>query len=187
MMRRRRTAVSLGALAFAALAAAPAAARFVNESLLIAQPDGFKVGFETHKGNMVMHELVPDNQTVNNWTEMLTVQVFYRTRIDPEKFEADMARRWSASCPNASVAKIASGPDNGYPAMSWQLTCPNNPATGKPELTWFKAIEGNDSFYLVQKAFKFEPSKQQLADWLGYLSKVKVCDTRLPDRQCPAD
>lgn len=171
----------------AALWATQAAARFVNESLLITEPNGYKVGFDAHRNNMVMHELVPDNQTANNWTEMLTVQVFYGTRIDPVKFEADMEKRWSAHCPNATSQKISTATDNNYPAMLWQLACPSNPSTGKPELTWFKAIEGNDNFYLVQKAFKFEPSKQQLDDWLNYLRSVRVCDTRLSDRQCPAD
>ncbi len=52
-------------------------------------------------------------------------------------------------------------------------------------MTWFKAIAGNDSFYVVQKAFKFEPSPEQLTQWLGYLNKVSVCDTRLPERQVP--
>jgi hypothetical protein len=36
---------------------------------------------------------------------------------------------------------------------------PKNRESGKPEITWFKAVQGNNSFYLVQKAFRFEPSK----------------------------
>ena len=64
-------------------------------------------------------------------------------------------------------------------------SCPKNPGTGKPEITWFKAVQGNDSFYLVQKAFKFEPSKEQVTRWMGYLRKVSVCDSRIADRVCP--
>jgi hypothetical protein len=60
-----------------------------------------------------------------------------------------------------------------------------NQATGKPEKTWFKAIKGNDSFYVVQKAFKFDPSKEQIAQWMQYFRSVAVCDTRLADRPCP--
>ena len=61
-----------------------------------------------------------------------------------------------------------------------------NKATGKPEITWFKAIQGNDSFYVVQVAFKAWPSKEQITQWMGYLKEVTVCDTRLPDRACAA-
>ena len=39
--------------------------------------------------------------------------------------------------------------------MMWRMTCPLNRQTAKPEMTWFKAISGTDSFYVVQKAFKF--------------------------------
>jgi hypothetical protein len=60
-----------------------------------------------------------------------------------------------------------------------------NKATGKPEITWFKAVRGNDSFYVVQKAFKFTPSAEQVTTWTQYLRGVAVCDTRLPDRTCP--
>ena len=53
------------------------------------------------------------------------------------------------------------------------------------EISWFKAVQGNDSFYLVQKAFRFVPSKAQIARWVGYLKAVHVCDSRLPERACP--
>jgi hypothetical protein len=43
---------------------------------------------------------------------------------------------------------------------------------------------GRDSFYLVQKAFKFEPSAEQGRIWGGFLDSARVCDTRLPDRPC---
>jgi hypothetical protein len=66
------------------------------------------------------------------------------------------------------------------------LACPRNAETGKPEWTWFKAIQGNDSFYVVQKAFKFEPARLQIVEWTRYLKGVSVCDTRLKERRCPA-
>ena len=63
--------------------------------------------------------------------------------------------------------------------------CPLNQATGKPEITWFKAIQGNDSFYVVQKAFKFMPTNEQVVAWTQYLKSVQVCDTRIKGRECP--
>jgi hypothetical protein len=47
-----------------------------------------------------------------------------------------------------------------------------------------KAIQGRDSFYLVQKAYKFEPSAEQKKQWDDYLDSVSVCDTRRPERPC---
>ena len=67
----------------------------------------------------------------------------------------------------------------------WLLSCPKNPGTGKPEITWFKALQGSDSFYMVQKAFKFAPSQEQISRWMGYLKSVMVCDSRRPESPCP--
>ena len=80
---------------------------------------------------------------------------------------------------------IVGSVENGYPSLLWILECPKNPATGKPELTWIKGVQGNDSFYVVQKAFKFTPSKEQITRWIGYLKGVMVCDSRIADRACP--
>jgi len=66
------------------------------------------------------------------------------------------------------------------------MNCPLNKDSGKPEITWFKAIQGQDSFYVVQKAFKFDPSQGQIVQWTLYLKKVAVCDTRVKERACPA-
>ena len=173
-------------LIFAALGASAATAELVNENILIVAPPGYKVGFRDKKPETQMTEFVPANQTVENWTEMVTVQVFFGLKATPEEFMRELEKRWRAACPGAEDgAPVASGPENGYPTLVWILNCPQNPGTGKPEITWFKAVQGNDSFYLVQKAFKFTPTKEQVIRWVGYLKKVGVCDLRIADRACP--
>jgi hypothetical protein len=171
---------------FVFLLARPAAAQLVNENLLVKQPPGYKVGFHTEKNNMVMTEMVPTAETVENWTEMVTIQVFHGLKIPPDQFRDGMVKQWTAACPAAQSAPVASTVESGYQVSVWVLSCANNPATGKPENTWFKAMLGNDSFYVVQKAFKFTPSKDQIVQWTNYLKAVQVCDSRLPDRACPA-
>jgi hypothetical protein len=166
--------------------ASPAAAEFVNENLLTTAPAGYHVGFQDKNKNAQLAEWVPAGETVDNWTEMLTVQIFYNLKVTPAAFMHDLEKRWMSSCPGAAEAQpIASATENGYPVLVWLLNCPDNPKTDKPEMTWFKAVQGNDSFYVVQKAFKFAPSKEQIGRWTGYLKAVRVCDTRLADRACP--
>ena len=162
-----------------------ASAQLTNENLLVEVPPGYKIDFQDHKPNMLMNEMVPTNETVNNWTEMVTVQIYYNLKTTPEQFTAKLAGGWIAACPGATSSSVASGDENGYPAAVWLLNCPKNPATGKPEITWVKTMQGNDSFYAVQKAFKFTPSKDQVVQWMKYLRSVAVCDSRLPDRACP--
>jgi len=116
---------------------------------------------------------------------MVTMQIFFGMKVTPEQFRDRLSKVWIASCKDGSSRDIASGPENGYATLIWFLACPLNSATGKPELTWVKGIQGNDSFYVVQKAFKFVPTADQTTPWMQYLRKVMVCDSRLPDRPCP--
>jgi hypothetical protein len=168
------------------LLARPAVAAFVNENLITTAPAGYQIGFHNKNNDREITEWVPEGETVENWTEMLTVQVFYHLQAPPEAFMRDLEQRWTASCPGAGEAQpIANAVENGYATLVWLLNCPQNPATGKPEITWFKAVEGNDSFYVVQKAFKFMPSKEQIGRWIGYLKAARVCDSRLAERACP--
>lgn len=157
-----------------------------DENLLQNLPTGYKVDFQTKQGNMIMTEMVPQSESVKNWSEMITTQIFLGLKnATPENFQAYMQKTWGDSCKGAEVASVTKGEENGYPFSIWIQSCPLNQSTGKPEKTWFKAIKGNDSFYVVQKAFKFDPSNEQVTQWMKYFRSVMVCDTRLTDRPCP--
>jgi hypothetical protein len=168
------------------LTASPAFA-FEGENLLVTMPQGYKVGFQQKNANAQITEMVPSGETVEGWTEMVTVQVFGGMKgVTPDQFRARMAQSWSGACANSVAGPPTIAVENGYPIAFWMMNCPLNKDTGKPEWTWFKAIQGHDSFYVVQKAFKFDPSQDQIVQWTRYLKSVAVCDTRLKDRSCPA-
>ena len=157
-----------------------------GENLLQNLPPAYKVGFQSKKENLLMMEMIPEDEAIEQWSEMLTTQIFLgMKKVTPEGFQSFMQQQWQAACKGSQAAAVTKGVENGYPFAVWFLSCPLNRATGKPEFTWFKAIKGNDSFYLVQKAFKFEPSKEQIARWMQYLRHVSVCDTRLDKHPCP--
>lgn len=168
------------------LAAQTSWAQLQDENLIQDLPPGYKIDFQARKGNMLLTEMVPQGESVHDWSEMLTTQIFLSLKsATPQGFRDRMQTLWTQSCPGATFASVAEGRENGYPFAVWIQHCPLNRNTGKPENTWFKAIQGNDSFYLVQKAFKFEPSKAQVLQWTRYLRSVQACDTRLADRPCP--
>lgn len=156
-----------------------------DENLLVAVPDGFKIDFQQRNGDMLISEAVPVAQSVRDWTEMVTVQIFYDLKVTPEQLKARIDKEGPAACADIESNRVAQGDENGYAYMVWLQSCPLNKATGKPEITWFKAIAGNDSTYVVQLAFKAWPSKEQITSWMQYLGSVSVCDSRLPERACP--
>jgi hypothetical protein len=169
-----------------AMTTSAALAELANENLLTKMPDGYKLDFHQENKDMFLNEFVPVSQSFNNWTEMVTVQVFYGLKESPEQFKAKTEASLPKLCPGAKVNLITQGNENGYPFILFLQDCPLNKATGKPEITWFKVIGGNDSLYVVQFAAKAWPSNEEITNWLHYLRDVVVCDTRLPDRSCQA-
>ncbi len=174
----------LGALASLLLTGA-ATAQLVNENLLVGLPAGFKIAFQDRKPNIQMTEAIPSNETLENWTEMVTIQIFFGMKSTPDQFRSRLEQWWRGACADGRGDEITKGAEKGYPFAIFVLSCPLNPKTGKPEITWFKAVQGNDSFYLVQKAFKYMPSKDQVTLTMKYLGAVTVCDLRLAERRCP--
>lgn len=166
-------------------AAAPSYAQLKNENLLVGMPQGFKVGFQDSRNGMNMQEWVPANETVQNWTEMVTAQIFLkRSDLDPVQFLATMAKQWAGACQGSTATPAATGKANGYLAATMLLRCPLLASSGKPETTMIKAIKGSDSFYVVQRAARSVPGEAQLAQMKAHLDAVSVCDSRLPAHPC---
>lgn len=157
-----------------------------NENLLAGLPDGFKVDYQAEQGNQTITEMVPDGESVEDWTTMVTVQVYLgQNNITPIQAQETLTNDWFNACENSETYPVADGTENGYDFVLWQLYCPLNPATQKMEYTYMKAIQGNDSFYLVQVAFRYEPTEDDITQWMRYLQQVQVCDSRIAERSCP--
>ena len=157
-----------------------------NENLLVEIPSGFKVDHQAEQDNVILSEMVPQNESVNDWTTLVTVNIFLgMTNTTPEQYQENMTQLWFNACENSETYPVADGDENGYHFVLWQLFCPLNPSTQKVEYAYMKATQGNDSFYLVQVAFRHEPSNDEITQWMQYLKQVKVCDSRIPERACP--
>jgi len=157
-----------------------------NEKLLVEVPSGFKIDFHAEQNNMRIQEMVPDDESVNNWTTLVTVQIFLgMTYTTPEQYQETLTQSWFDACSNSESHPVANGAENGYNFVLWQLFCPLNPITQKVEYAYLKAILGNDSFYFVQVAFRYAPSPDDVTRWINYLNGVQVCDSRIPERACP--
>ncbi len=153
-----------------------------GENLLFAPPRDFKFGFHSDR-NGSLTEYVPNGQTVEEWTEMLTVQVFRDLKdMEPAAFLQKIGTKWVNDCPETPKGSIRNGQVNGYPASMLELKCPNVHSTGKPETTVFRVIKGKDALYSVQHAWRTVPSDEARDS----LSKTNVCDTRDLSHPCPS-
>jgi hypothetical protein len=156
------------------------------ENLLFSPPKDFKVGFQSNRDNRLMTEWVPAAETVEDWTQMLTVQIFRGASVDAATFLQAVGKRYTDACPGTTAKGIFTGQVNGYVVSMLLLKCPRNPGTGKPETTAFRVIKGKDALYSVQRAWRAVPSDKDLDDVMHALAKVTVCDTRAADHPCPA-
>jgi hypothetical protein len=155
------------------------------ENLMVVKPQGYKIDFQKADESSWITEMVPSNESVNKWTEMVTTQVFYKLKgLLPTKVRDQMIKAWVAGCPGATTTLVADKMEHGYPVAVWIQTCPKVQATGEPEIAYVKALLGNDRAYMVQKAFKFKPSDEQSTQWLRYLQDVSVCDSRISPKRC---
>lgn len=178
---------TVGLLVLFCLAAAPSHAQLKGENLIVTPPAGFKVGYKGTNNGMNMMEWVPAGETVQNWSEMITVQIFNkRADLDPAQFLGRLQQQWLTACQGSKPASILTGKANGYTASMMMLHCPLLAATGKPETTMFRAIKGNDSFYVVQRAVRAVASPGQVEKMKQYLGEVSVCEAGLPQHPCPA-
>lgn len=157
-----------------------------NENLLAGLPEGFKVDYHGQENNFVISEMVPEGESINDWTTLVTVEIFLGEKnTTPDQYQQTLTERWFGACENSETYPIADGIENGYKFVLWQLYCPLNRSTQTLEYTFLKAIQGNDSFYLVQVAFRHEPSEEEITHWMNYFKEVQVCDSRIPGRACP--
>ena len=162
-------------------------AQLKDENLLTPMPAGFKVATNAVQNRVVFQEWIPANETVNDWSEMVTTQILLgRGNVDGSLYLTTLMQGWLKACPETKPGAILRGSVNGYALWRLTLQCPKLASTGKPETTLFRAIRGKDSFYLVQRSMRAVPDKAKFAAMGEYLETVVVCDTRSADHPCPA-
>lgn len=184
-MSLRSIAVGLGLLAFSATG--PALSQGLEaENLLVGIPDGFELGYQAAEGDQEIHEFIPTGESVEDWSAMVTIQIFRGLpELEGDRFAISMAENWKSVCEDGTAGKLTESEVNGFPFVLWTFVCPLNPQTGKPETMYFKGITGSDAFYSVQYAFRQEHADELDTIALPYLIGASACDTRKPERPCP--
>lgn len=161
-------------------------AQLKDENLLQNLPKGYKTDFQNRRDNVGMSVMLPEAETGKNWTEVVITKIFFGLKAAELKgYQEFSAKNLASTCKNSEVKTISNGEENGYPFSIWQQICPLSSSSGKFEKGLFKAIKGNDSFYVVEKTFRFDPPDEKTSQWMEHLRTVIVCDTRAANHPCP--
>lgn len=157
-----------------------------GENLVYPVPDGWQVGYDRKNEKHWMTGLIPGAQQLENWKDMLSIQVIYSaTQRNPAQFIDGMAASAAKVCPGSKGKILEEGEQDGYQYLIWFHDCRENPNTHQIEVSLLKATLGSDNFYVVQRAWRSQPSDADLDEWATYLNNTSICDTRFETVACP--
>ena len=77
-----------------------------NENLLVTMPPGYKVGYNKREQKALISEMVPAAETVESWTEMVTVQIYFGLKGSIVSYRAKMEKDWANVCAGAQSAPV---------------------------------------------------------------------------------
>ena len=154
--------------------------------------------FEDVKPNFYIWEAVLSGESVQNWSQMITVTGFkdlaLNSKVNQEIIVANIAGGFQKACPNTfNAAKFELNqlmPGNNFAAV---LSCGTSNPTGPQysETTLVIAMKGDKNYYTVQWAEKgtASPAKVSIDDakWLNrlrMLNPIKLCPV-IPDEKAP--
>ncbi|TCD07645.1 hypothetical protein EZ449_14000 [Pedobacter frigidisoli] len=121
-----------------------------QENLKIAWPGEYKwkIGSEQKSGNARMVELIPGNESINNWTIIGTMlSITGRTSGSVEKAMNTTYNQTLGNAPKARLKIIEKGIKSGSPWILFRVESPyfNNSKT--PESQLYYIIQGNQALY----------------------------------------
>ena len=152
-------------------------------------PPSFKVGFERTTGNIYVREHVPEGETVDAWSRMITLSgvqgMAYSAAATPQGYLQALARGFQRHCPNTYVAlDLGPQPLAREPSFATVVSCGRVTSGGKArsETSAMVAIRGADDFYALQWTERGPDSSHPLAldskYWsarLAQLGPVQLC------------
>lgn len=161
------------------------------------KPVNFVSAFEDANATNYIHELVPQGETVEQWSQMITLSGEKGEAVDPSVTPVNVARhmasRFQSACPATFVTRgLTELKVNGHDAFVALLGC-GKVRTGTPrsEIALVIAIRGRTDVYTIQWAERSAPIEQpptlDTDMWMAryrQLLPVRVCE-RVPGEPAP--
>lgn len=165
------------------LLALPASAQ-TAEQLQLGLPEGWSKAFETRHGSTEITEFLPAGQSLQDWRDMLVLQVQQGKPVPPEMFLESIPGTLAKHCDNPRAGEVQKGQGNGYAAAFRIVECPLNRLTGKGELSIFLVLQGTGALYAMQRAWQTAPfpgqpvpiSREATDEAVAWLRSVTLCD-----------
>lgn len=214
-MRKKILLSALGAMCSLALAqggaqrgneanAAPQAASMravipvFSQLVAFSYPKGFAPAFEDSKNGNYIQESVPRGETIQRWSQMVTVTGVKGLAANPEAtligFVQDMALLYRDACPDSFMGKkLGEFTLNGHDALASVISCGSVKDAGgaRSESALVIVIKGQRDYYTLQWAERGKASRGGLpldsdkwTERLRQLGPLALCP-RVPGEAAP--
>jgi hypothetical protein len=147
-------------------------------------PNNYKSVTKSQKPKFEVQEFIPQSESLQNWTEMLTVQTFYEMKVAPKEFQMQLASSFKSACKSSAMYPVADSLETGYVASVAIHACEYADKRPQDEITLVKIIKGKNALYVVQKVFRFQPDPAIINQWTLYLKNIRICGTTSSDSGC---
>lgn len=160
-----------------------------GQLLMFSFPKGFKPAFENTKGTQYIQESVLEGESVNKWSQMITITgakgLASNPNVTPQVFANGMAGGFKKSCPTSfSGTGLGAIKLGSYDAFAAVIGCGVANPTGDSysESALVIVIKGDSDYYTIQWAERGDastsPMKFDDVKWtnrLKRLAPIKLC------------
>ena len=149
-----------------------------GEMMMLDWPDSenWKLANSQETDQMMMVELLRNNETFENWTEIGTMQsIKGATNIPMEKAMKLMVDQAKETCPDAEINFIEKDETTEYPWILFEINCISYSDTKEPESQLYYIVQGKSSLYVNFRAIK-EPMIDDATKtkWIEFFKSGKV-------------
>ena len=172
---------------------APTAFRAISpifgQLVMFGMPSNFVTVFENTNGPNYIREAVLKGETVNRWTQMITVTgakgLAGNPKVSPETFAGSIANGFKSACPNSFTAKgfgpAKFGDQDAYVAVA---SCGRveSSADKHSETALIVTVKGNADYYTLQWAERGPTTAKGATDEARWQARLRQLQ---PIRLCP--
>jgi hypothetical protein len=169
-----------------------------SQLVVTGSPQGFVPASEKTKAEFYIRESVPKGETVDNWTQMITVTGMKgfssNPQATPKAVLNNLAGGFKRACPDSfNVQVMSENPIGGFDTAVAVVSCGISPTTaGKTsETALITVIKGQADFYTLQWAERLAPSVTPMSidpkKWAARLKEMgpfKLCPI-VPGEKAP--
>ncbi|KGK42704.1 hypothetical protein LH51_05280 [Nitrincola sp. A-D6] len=158
-----------------------------GEILKIYIPPGWHTVHKEWLDGRGVKEVVPADQTIINWREMLAIQLIDNLRMSPEDYLAQLREALQSSC-DFSHFRILSGGRSSAHAETTQISWCGQVAGAKwGEIVLSRIISGENTVYSLNKSWRTIPFRsvesialpeEEIQYWSTLLKYSELCDMR---------